>query len=303
MKKTSKPGKFSPFTIVILLAAVAWFLLRPTDESSAPTTTTTPTTTATTPTTTTTNSTSTTTTTTSSKVFSVENVEIPAKIVGRPEQIISHTGYTVSYNSEWKIPNWVAYELTKEEVEGVTPRGNNFVPDPEVPRDKSANTKDYTNSGWDRGHMAPAADMRWSEKAMKESFYLSNVCPQNRNLNAGIWKDLEEQVRGLAKQKGKIYVVSGPLVSKKPATIGNNKVAVPDAFFKVLLQNDNGEWSAVAFMFANKSGRQPLSTYAMSVEDMQIVAEMDFFPALPDSIEERIESHVDFPKWSILTKK
>jgi endonuclease G len=141
--------------------------------------------------------------------------------------------------------------------------------------------------------------MKWSEQAMKESFYLSNICPQNRKLNSGVWKDLEEQVRGLAAGKGNIYVVCGPVVSKQPKTIGNNEVAIPDAFFKVLLQNDNGNWSAIAFMFANESGRKPLSTYAMSVEEMQIITGIDFFPALPDDIEERIESQVDFAKWNI----
>ncbi|GHT31496.1 endonuclease [Bacteroidia bacterium] len=229
----------------------------------------------------------------------IEKVEIPAEIAGRQEQIIEHIGYTVSYNSDWKIPNWVAYELTKEEVEGVTPRSNHFVPDPKVAYGMSATTDDYKNSGWDRGHMAPAADMKWSEQAMKESFYLSNICPQNHNLNAGIWEDLEEQVRGLATQKGKIYVVCGPIVSIRPGTIGSNEVAIPDAFFKVLLQNNNGDWSAIAFMFANESGRNPLSTYAMSVEDMQVITDIDFFPALPDSIEEKIESQVDFTKWNI----
>ena len=235
--------------------------------------------------------------------YSIDKVEIPAKLKNRPEQIISHLGYTVSYNYDWKIPNWVAYELTKEEVEGVVPRGNHFMPDPNVPSGKSATNDDYKNSGWDRGHMAPAADMKWSEQAMKESFYFSNICPQNNNLNAGVWKDLEEQVRELARQKGNIYVVCGPIVPKKPQTIGYNKVAVPDAFFKVLLQNDNGEWSAIAFMFANESGRKPLSTYAMSVEEMQIISEIDFFPALPDSIEKIVESHVDFTKWNIKTNK
>jgi endonuclease G len=230
---------------------------------------------------------------------SPEKIEIPAKITGKQEQIITHTGYTVSYNSDWKIPNWVAYELTKEEIEGVTPRYNTFIPDPEVSYSKSASTDDYKNSGWDRGHMAPASDMKWSEQAMKESFYLSNICPQNKNLNSGIWKDLEEQVRGLTAQKGEIHIVCGPIVSKQPKTIGYNKVAIPDAFFKVLLQNDNGDWSAIAFMFANESGRKPLSTYAMSVEDMQIITGIDFFPALPDSIEEKIESQVDFTKWNI----
>jgi endonuclease G len=230
--------------------------------------------------------------------FSIENVEIPAKITGRQEQIITHIGYTVSYNSDWKIPNWVAYELTKEEAEGATSRGKNFIPDPEVSYVESATTDDYKNSGWDRGHMAPAADMKWSEQAMKESFYLSNICPQNKNLNSGIWKNLEEQVRGLAEEKGNIYIVCGPIVSKQPKTIGYNNVAIPDAFFKVLLQNDNGDWSAIAFMFANESGRKPLSTYAMSVEEMQIITGIDFFPALPNSIEEKVESQVDFTKWN-----
>jgi endonuclease G len=229
----------------------------------------------------------------------IEKVEIPAKIPGRQEQIIEHAGYTASYNSDWKIPNWVAYELTREEVEGVTPRGKKFIPDTEVPCGKSATADDYKNSGWDRGHMAPAADMKWSEQAMKESFYLSNICPQNKNLNSGVWKDLEEQVRGLAMEKGNIYVVCGPVVSKRPQTIGYNKVVIPDAFVKVLLRNDNGNWFAIAFMFANESGRKPLSTYAMSVEDMQAVTGIDFFPALPDNIEERIESQVDFTKWNI----
>ncbi|MDR1526762.1 MAG: DNA/RNA non-specific endonuclease [Dysgonamonadaceae bacterium] len=233
--------------------------------------------------------------------ISTEKIEIPATIPGRQEQIITHIGYTVSYNSDWKIPNWVAYELTKEETEGVLPRGNHFIPDPDIPSEQSATTEDYKNSGWDRGHMAPAADMKWSKQAMKESFYLSNICPQNKNLNGGIWKDLEEQVRNLATQRGKIYVVCGPVVSKLPQTIGSNKVAIPDAFFKVLLQNNNDHWSAIAFLFANQSGRQPLSTYAMSVEEMQIITGIDFFPALPDSTEEKIENQVDFIKWSIHT--
>lgn len=233
----------------------------------------------------------------------IQKVEIPAEISGRKEQIICHTGYTVSYNSDWKIPNWVAYELTKEEVGGAVERYDIFMPDPEVPSDESATTYDYKGTGWDRGHMAPAGDMKWSEQAMKESFYLSNICPQNKRLNSGIWKDLEEQVRELARQKGKIYVVCGPIVSQRPKTIGNNNVAVPDAFFKVLLQYENGNWSAIAFMCPNQSGRKPLSTYAMSVEEIQKIADIDFFPALPDSIEQKAESEVDFSKWNIKSDK
>lgn len=234
---------------------------------------------------------------------SIDNLEIPAKIEGWKEQIIEHTGYTVSYNSDWKIPNWVAYELTDKEAEGNIPRHNKFEPDPMVSVFESADTQDYTNSGYDRGHMAPAGDMKWSREAMIESFYLSNVCPQNQNLNRGIWNDLEQQVRDLAKQKGKIYVVCGPIVSKEPKTIGYHKVAVPDAFFKVLLQNVNGEYAAIAFMFPNKSGHKLLSTYAMSVDDIEVVTGIDFFPSLPDGIEEAVESQVDFTKWTVKRQK
>ena len=139
--------------------------------------------------------------------------------------------------------------------------------------------------------------MKWSKQAMKESFYFSNICPQNRNLNAGVWKSLEEQVRALATQKGSIYLVCGPIVSEQSKTIGHNKVAVPDAFFKVMLQYDEGEWSAIAFVFANTSGGKPLSTYAMTVEEAQTLSGIDFFPALPDSIEQKVESQVDFSRW------
>ncbi|MDR0414321.1 MAG: DNA/RNA non-specific endonuclease [Prevotellaceae bacterium] len=238
-----------------------------------------------------------------SKFNLTDNIEIPAKIEGRNEQIITHIGYTVSYNSDWKTPNWVAYQLTKEEVEGIIRRSGAFLPDPEVPYENSATTYDYTNSGWDRGHMAPAGDMKWSEQAMKESFYLSNICPQNKNLNSGIWSSLEVQVRELARKNGEIYVVCGPIMSKQPQTIGTSKVAVPDAFFKVLLQSDSSSWHAIAFMFANKSGRNPLATYAMSVENIQIITDIDFFPALPDSIEQKVESEVDFTKWNISLDK
>lgn len=233
----------------------------------------------------------------------LERIEIPAPIQDCKEQVINHMCYTVSYNPDWKIPNWVAYELTKDKVDGTVPRCNTFMRDPEVSYYQSASTLDYKDSEWDRGHMVPAGDMKWSEQAMKESFYLSNICPQNKNLNSGIWNDLEQQIRELARQKERIYIVCGPIVSKHPKRIGINKVAVPDAFFKVLLQNEDGEWSAIAFMFANESGRKPLSTYAMSVEDIQIITDIDFFPALPDSIEQRVEKSVDFVKWNIRPKR
>ena len=236
------------------------------------------------------------------KPVNLENVEIPGKIKGRTERVIVHKGYTVSYNADWKIPNWVAYELTDVEVAGEEPRAKKFVPDPMVPKYESATTDDYKNSGWDRGHMAPAADMKWHPQAMKESFYLSNVCPQNRNLNAGVWKDLEEQVRDLAAQKGSIYVVCGPIVSDDYQTIGVNKVVIPSAFFKVLLQEENGQIHTSGFIYENVAGRRPMSTYAMTVDEVEEITGIDFFPSLPNKIEKAVESEVDFTKWTVKNK-
>ena len=234
-----------------------------------------------------------------SQEINLVNIEVPSIVDERSDRIITHKGYTVSYNYDWKIPNWVAYELTDTEVEGECPRSNSFKPDPMVPKNVTATTDDYKYSGYDRGHMAPAADMKWDEQAMKESFYLSNICPQNPNLNGGAWKDLEEQVRDLAMQKGKIFVVCGPIVNDISNTLGENKVVVPQAFFKVLMQEENGEIHTIGFVYENRSGRRPMSTYAMCVDEVEELTNIDFFPSLPDKIENETESLVDFSKWTV----
>lgn len=131
------------------------------------------------------------------------NIELPQLASIRPEQIIEHLAYTVSYNHDWNLPNWVAYELTSEELYGDVKRSNHFAPDPLVSGDPVV-TDDYSHSDYDRGHMAPAADMKWSEQAMRESFYMSNICPQNQNLNRGDWNDLEELARDWARKYGNL---------------------------------------------------------------------------------------------------
>lgn len=228
----------------------------------------------------------------------IANVEIPRCTDGRTEQIISHIGYTVSYNEDYCIPNWVAYELTASEVEGLESRSDKFVPDPMV-TGRTATTDDYRNSGWDRGHMAPAADMKWSRKAMVESFYLSNICPQNHNNNAGVWKKLEEATRSLAGRFSFVYVVSGPIVGKAHLKIGPNKVAVPKAFFKCLLVADGDRWQAIGFVTPNEAGKRPLAEYAHSIDEIEEMTGIDFFPALPDDIEGLTEADFDPEIWGI----
>ena len=224
-------------------------------------------------------------------------LEIPVLKEKRPEQIIAHKGYTVSYNSDWCVPNWVAYELTREEVRGTVPRAVHFEPDPDV-QGVCPTYRDYSRSSYTRGHMAPAGDMKWDTTAMRESFYLSNVCPQDHNLNDGDWKVLEEQARSWAYKYGSVYIACGPIMSNNPEVIGRNNVAVPDAFYKVLLCKINGQWQALGFVFDNKPGHRQLRYYCRSIDEVENLTGIDFFPALDDEIENAIEAKTDFSAWS-----
>lgn len=219
-------------------------------------------------------------------------LEIPETLTRRDEQVIERLGYTVSYNSFYKTPNWVAWELTRKETEGEEGRTNKFLPDPELPEPR-VTTSDYTRSGYDRGHMAPAADMKWSRQAMKESFYMSNICPQNRKLNRDDWGDLEESCRKWAEKYGTVHIACGPIYdTKSPKRIGKSRVAVPDRFFKVVLIYNRKNPMAMGFLFDNKAHHQNLKNYMVTVDKVEEETGLDFFPKVPDSIEERIESTV-----------
>jgi endonuclease G len=152
----------------------------------------------------------------------------------------------------------------------------------------------------DRGHMCPAGDNRWHWKAMQESFYMTNICPQNHNLNRGDWKELEDACRLWTKKEGKLYIVCGPvLYRQKHRTIGRkHKVTVPEAFFKVILSTRNGHPKAIGFIFKNLSGNHPLKNYVNSVDEVERITGIDFFPALPDDVEKKVEAMQDLNLWS-----
>lgn len=226
-----------------------------------------------------------------------KDLELPLPLEDRPEQIIEHKGYTVSYNKEWRLPNWVAYELTRDELKKKASRIDKFIVDPYV-NGVSATNADYRRSGYDRGHMAPAADMAWSETAMKESFYFSNICPQAPGLNRGAWKDLEENIRAWVEDEETIVITCGPLVTEQDMRIGHNEIKVPYAFFKVIVSPYVSTPKGIGFIFKNKKENAPLVKYAVSIDSVENVTGMDFFSALPDQLEDRIESQYDITDWN-----
>ena len=228
-----------------------------------------------------------------------EGAEIPRLKNKQKEQVIKHEGYTVSYNSEYRIANWVAYELTATEAKNKkTERSNKFVPDPQV-KGSTAMNEDYTRSGYDRGHLAPAGDMKWSAKAMRESFYLSNICPQKPKLNRGIWKDLEEQCRLWALDNGSLLIVTGPVITGDMKRLGKNRVAIPKAFYKVLCYHTEKGYKGIGFLFENRDYKDnSLKSMAIPIDSVEKATGIDFFPSIPDDQENEMEAAVDWSRWS-----
>ncbi|MGN1163421.1 MAG: DNA/RNA non-specific endonuclease [Candidatus Ornithospirochaeta sp.] len=227
----------------------------------------------------------------------IAGLEIPQ---GGKGEVITHTGYTLSYREEYEVPEWVAYELTREEVTtAAVERKDNFRPDSSVSTG-SATLADYKKSGYDRGHMAPAADFRWSAEAMDDTFFLSNMCPQTHAFNAGIWSDLEEAVRSIAYEDERIYVVTGPVLTDGPYdTIGGNEVAVPKYFYKVILDYTEPVAKAIGFILPHENSKESLAYFAVSVDKVEEVTGLDFFPLLPDDEEERLEESIDPSLWAL----
>ena len=229
-------------------------------------------------------------------------LEIPINSADVPEIILERKGYTVSFNPELNTPNWVAWKLTSERLTENESRSRHFYPDPDIPNGNAVETKDYSNSGWDRGHMCPAADNKWDRQAMKESFYMTNICPQHHNLNRGDWKELEDKSRYWVNEFGPIYIACGPIFynNTNPVYIGNeHKIRVPEAFFKVILASVNtGNPKAIGFIYKNSTGNKKLDAYVNSIDQVERITGFDFFSNLPDNIENEIEHTYSLDLWN-----
>lgn len=223
----------------------------------------------------------------------LEELALPANDGG----LTVHSGYTLKYSEEHEQPLWVAYVLTPAEaVIKVTDRQDNFRPDPSIITG-SATLADYRGSGYDRGHLAPFADLSWSEESASDSFYLSNMSPQAPALNRGRWQDLEATVRTFS-LSGPICVVTGPVLSGGPyKTIGENKVSVPEYYFKAILFHDGDRTRAIGFIMPNGNCPDKVQAYAVTIDDVEKMTGLDFFPLLPDELENAVESTFDLSLW------
>ena len=257
------------------------------------------------------------------EIWSEEEFELlaPAMPGYVPSQILERLGYITSYNHDTKCPNWVAWHLTKERTDGpfprkgvpyydengtaigigdVTPetqRGDYFLDlESKEPRQQLSDwTRDYNMS---HGHMCPAGDNKWDKAAMNQSFLLTNMCPQDEKLNGGGWKKLEEKCRTWANQYGGIYIVAGPIFNEPiTRTLGEGKIAVPDAFFKVVLCLE-GTPKAIGFLFKNDSSSQSIKDCVCSVDSVEELTGFDFFYSLPDDIEDVVESDSNLSEWN-----
>lgn len=224
----------------------------------------------------------------------LEVVKLPD---GTPSQIKEYNGFTLSFNKDNHTPNYVAWELLGEEIKYDVDRSDNFWQDPEI--EGCPAHSDYTRSGYDRGHMCPAADQKWSAEAMEDCFVMANMCPQVNSLNAGAWLTLENKERQWAQRDSAIMIIAGPIYDPSDTKrIGNIGVRVPSAFFKAFLAPYVAKPRAIAFVYPNMSAPGNMQNYAMSVDDLEEIIGFDLFSSLPDNIENAVEASYSFSEWN-----
>jgi len=230
--------------------------------------------------------------------YSVESLLPKDKLGG---QIIHRDYYTLCYAEEFEQPAWVIYRINKKMIVGNAKRSNKFNSDPLV-KNGSADDIDYLHSGYDRGHLLPAADMKFSQKAMEETFFYSNMSPQNLDFNRGIWQDLEEQVRSWVEQEGELIVITGPVLKSNLPVIGKNKVAIPEQFYKIAAKLNGTKNKIIAFLIPNRGSDISYSQFTVSVDKVEELTCLDFFSILPDKEEVRLEKSVDLKVWPLNQK-
>lgn len=214
-----------------------------------------------------------------------------------PSQIKEYNGFTLSFNKDNRTPNYVAWQLLAEETDGQETRSNAFHQDSGI--EGCPDEFAYRYSGFDRGHLCPAADQKWSQDAMFDCFVMANMVPQHPDLNQKAWETLENKSRLWAKRDKAIWIVAGPIYEESDTLrIGNYNVRVPGACFKAILALDVENPRAIAFVYPNALSPGNMQNYAMSVDQLEEITGFDFFAALPDEIENEIEAVYSFTEWN-----
>ena len=219
---------------------------------------------------------------------------LPSSTTG---QVIHHNYYSLSYSEKHEQAEWVAYELKKSHLSKAQRKRPYFEVDPYI-NTGLADWRNYKNSGYDRGHFCPAGDRKFSKEAYNETFYTSNVAPQEHSFNSGVWNRLEQKVRYWAQKYDGVFVVTGGILKENLDTIGSESVAVPDAFYKVILDNRKNGYQLLAFLIPHKESSQNLENFVVTIDEIEALTGIDFFPKLPDHIENKEEAVKGTKDWS-----
>lgn len=214
------------------------------------------------------------------------------------KQIVHHEGYSLSYSESHEQAEWVAYELKKSHLSNTNFKRPYFQVDKAV-KTKAAHWRNYKKSGYDKGHLCPAGDRKYSKSAFDETFLTSNISPQKNAFNAGVWNRLEQKVRYWAKKYDGVFVVTGGILEDNLKTIGEEEVAVPNRFYKVLIDNNTGKTKVIAFLLPHKNSNKPLYEFVVSVDDIEELTGIDFFSELEDSVENKLEASSSYKDWSL----
>ena len=212
-------------------------------------------------------------------------------------EIAHHNFYSVSYHEDFEQAEWVVYELENSHIKSANFKRPYFVEDSQIST-KSASYRNYKNSGYNKGHLCPAGDRKFSKEAFDETFLMSNVTPQTYEFNSGVWNRLEQKVRYWAKKHKKLYVVTGGILTQNLKTIGTEKVAVPKYFYKIILDYQEPEIKAIAFLMPHKKSEKGLYKFVVSIDEIEQKTGIDFFPELEDSLENKLESSTSYTKWN-----
>lgn len=212
-------------------------------------------------------------------------------------EIIHHEGYSLSYSETHEQAEWVAYELKKSHLSNLNHKRPYFEIDKAV-KSGAAHWRNYKNSGYDRGHLCPAGDKNYSKLAHDETFLTSNISPQNHKFNSGIWNSLEQKTRYWASKYDGIFVVTGGVLKGEMQTIGDEQVSIPNQFYKVLVDNNSGKTKMIGFLIPHQNSNKPLFEFVVSVDSIEKLTGIDFFPELDDVIENQLEASSNYKNWN-----